>query len=528
MNTTTTALRQIPLAQILESPLNPRKHFDPAKLADLTASMRTHGQLTPALVRPIPGDQFELAAGHRRFRAAKAAALPALECKVRELTDAQFVEILTIENDEREDVHPLEQAEGYRLLMERAGYDVAKIAARVQRGHDFVYDRLRLLRLTPALRELFLADRFGLSQALVLAKLSPDEQTKAARKPDHRGDDHSGLWRSSGPTLDEKLFPLVAKSAAELEYWIAHELRFDPEKIEIEELFPETAVILEAAEETATRVVSITRDSYVRPNAKDEKDRTYTRDFWKRADGLEGSRECEFAIVGIVRAGEGRGEAFGVCLRRDKCKVHWAVEVKRLEAREKEKKVATHGTPAAKQKAASSRARNEARERAMLLKANIEKSRMVAAAAVLEAELAKLAVAPSQQVLLCARGVLDEEADPAMPLEQLVVRLAIARNFRDLDWALTSYESKRTMKALRDWGLDPVKIIAGVHVETCVHCGCSGENACRLGKWGGGPSCHWVSEKPRVCSNPKCVALSKGQAVPAAAVSDEEDDDEEA
>ncbi len=333
---TPATLQLLPLAKIHESPLNPRQHFDPVALANLVASLQAHGQLTPILVRPNSSG-FEIAAGHRRYRAAKLAGLPALEAKVRELTDAEFAEILTIENDEREDVHPLEQAGGYRLLMEKAGYDVAKIAARVQRSHDFVYDRLRLLQLTPELKRLFLEDRFGLAQAVVLAKLSPDEQARAATRPTHANGRSSGLWRSAEPTLDEKAFPLVANTAAELEYWIAHELRFKEDAVELEELFPATAVAIEAAAETGTRVVSISYEDYLRPNAKDQNERTFTRNFWKRADELEGSKSCEYAVVGIVRAGESRGEAIGVCLRRDKCKVHWAASVKIAEARAKEK-----------------------------------------------------------------------------------------------------------------------------------------------------------------------------------------------
>jgi len=411
--------------------------------------------------------------------------------------------------------------------MEKAGYDVAKIAARVQRGHDFVYDRLRLLRLTPPLRELFLADRFQLSQALVLAKLSPDEQTRAARRPSRHDDRDSGLWRAQGPTLDEKMFPLVAKTAAELEHWIATELRFDPAKVEVEELFPDTAIALEAAAETGTRVVSITREDYLRPNAKDQEERTFTRTFWKRADGLEGSKECAYGVIGIVRVGEGRGEAMGVCLRRDKCTVHWAAEVRRLTAREKAKTAGASGSPARRAKASAQRARAEARERVAKRKANVEKSRMIAAAAFIEAQLEQLIASPTAAAVEHARRCLAGDAGKDRSMEQLLVHLAIERQFHgNLAWELTnSYHAKKALKNLQAWSINAAKIIAGVHVDTCMHCGCSEENACRLGLYGGGESCHWISKTPHVCSNPKCVAAAKGQPVPAA--SGEDDDDEE-
>ena len=193
----------------------------------------------------------------------------------------------------------------------------------------------------------------------------------------------------------------------------------------------------------------------------------------------------------------------------------------------KRKKERAGGTATGNGKAPSRRAKQEAKERAVAVKANRQKSTLIAAAAVLEAELDKLAATPSREILLRARAILDDEADPAMPLEQLVVRLAVALDFRDLAWSLTSsHQAKRTLQGLREWGLDPIRIIAAVEVETCVHCGCSEDNACRLGQHGMGPSCHWVSESPRVCSNPECVALSKGQAPPPAVAAAEEDDED--
>ncbi|MBA4073091.1 MAG: hypothetical protein C0497_14890 [Gemmatimonas sp.] len=193
----------------------------------------------------------------------------------------------------------------------------------------------------------------------------------------------------------------------------------------------------------------------------------------------------------------------------------------------KRKNECAGGTATGNEKATERRAKQEATERAAAVKANRQKSLLIAAAAVFEAELDKLAATPSKDMLLRARAMLDDEADPAMPLEQLVVRLAVAFKFRDLAWSLTSsHNAKRTLQELRDWGLDPIKTVAAVQVETCVHCGCSEFNACRLGQHSMGPSCHWVSESPRVCSNPECVALWKGQASPPVVGAEEEDDDD--
>lgn len=361
---TPATLQLIPLTELHESPLNPRQHFDPVQLASLTDSMRQHGQLTPVLVRPRPAGGYELAAGHRRYRAAKAAAIGALEAKVRELDDAAFAEILTIENDEREDIHPLEQAQGYRLLMEKAGYDVARIASRVQRSHDFVYDRLGLLRLIPALKKHFLDGHFELGHAVLLSRLSTDQQEQlndvgGADNGRYSGTrDVSGLWRIDYSLFDDEdeksgRWAYQAHSVGELKRWIDDHIRFRPEAEVLEELFPETAVVLEAAQETGTKIIYITHSYRVSDEARDAKIRTIGNAHWKRADGepdAEGnpSQACEHAVVGIFAAGKDRGQAIGVCVTKGRCAIHWKAEAAAAERRKKQKAKADAGDSKAK------------------------------------------------------------------------------------------------------------------------------------------------------------------------------------
>ncbi len=519
----------IPLAKLIESPWNPRKHFDPLKQQTLVESLKTHGQLTPGTVRPVGSGKFEIAAGHRRFRALKAAGLTIFEAKVRELTDAEVIEVLTIENDERDDVHPLEQAEGFRLLMTKGGYDVAKIAQRIQRGHDFVYDRLQLLQLVPELKMLFLADRFSLSHAIVLAKLSDDEQRRASAAPKgYNNREGGGLWRAHGATLDATIFPLVANTVAELEAWIASHLRFDVEQVVVEELFPRTAELLDAAAETGAKVVAITYDDYLALSIERTDEKIYTAKFWKRADGEDGSKVCDSAVVGIIKAGKGRGAAMGVCVNRDRCTVHWAAHVKARLAREKAKK---NGTPAAPT-ARGLPPKNAKRERAALLKRNREHSHLIAAAALIERALEAVAEAPTPAQVQHARDVMSGEmsraGEPLRTVEQLVVECAIdASTERSIAWGLQQ-QRKRTLEELSAWGVDAAQLIASVQVETCTYCGCSEQNACRLGQYGGGPACSWASTTPRVCSNPVCLAQWKGEPVPAVVAdeADAEDDDD--
>ena len=110
------SIQDIPLAKIRESKTNPRRFFDEAKLAELADNIRQHGVLQPILLRPLPEGEagtYELVAGTRRYRASKLAKRDSIPATVRELTDAQALELQVIENVQRVDVHPLDEAQGY-------------------------------------------------------------------------------------------------------------------------------------------------------------------------------------------------------------------------------------------------------------------------------------------------------------------------------------------------------------------------------------------------------------------------------
>ena len=497
-------LQLIPLNKIVESPWNPRKHFDRIEQANLTASIRAHGQLVPGTVRPIAGGKFELAAGTRRFRSVKGCELETYLAIVRPLTDAEFCEILAIENDERANVHPLEQANGFKLLMEHSGYDVAKIATRIQRSHEFVYDRIRLLQLNPDLKDLFLENRFGISQAIVLARLSADEQRKAASKPDrysHRRE--SGLWRASEPTLGEKEFPYVANTAAELEHWIATHLRFDESKVQLEEQFPETAAELIAAEEAGVRVVAITFSDYLPPSIERTAEKIYTRDFWERADGLEGSKVCDYAVVGVVKTHTGRGQSFGVCVSRDSCTVHWASRVAARKRKEKAKKNGTTPATAAKGKKAKEQKIGGPYTKAQIA-AQVKKSKETQGRVDFANWLPSAYESPTAAVVKAALAIAasELEVEGKVTAEQLVVAYAADHIRREMDWNF-----KRVADAAEAFGL--ARFATAAVPVTCKYCGCSDHNSCRLevkeDYYSSHSPCKWISNDPPVCSNPRCV-----------------------
>lgn len=181
---TTETYERIPLTRLHESPLNPRKYFDPVKLAELTESVKAKGIITPLIVRPNASG-FEIGAGHRRYKAATAAGLADAPCIVRPMDDAAFIEVLVIENEQRHDLGPLEEAEGYRLLMTKAGYTVDKIAERVGMSVKYVYDRVKLLQLIPEAQQLVRDEKITAGHAILLARLKPEQQKKAIDPEGH-------------------------------------------------------------------------------------------------------------------------------------------------------------------------------------------------------------------------------------------------------------------------------------------------------------------------------------------------------
>ena len=172
---------QIPIASIAESKTNPRKFFD--KVDELTASVREHGVLQPILVRPLAPGRYEIVAGARRFRAAKAAGLESIPAAVRELDARQTLEVQVIENLQRQDLSPLEEARGYELLHTRHTYSVDELAAKVGKSKAYVYARMKLCSLPKGAQQMLEEGAIDASRALLIARIPvPELAEKAARE----------------------------------------------------------------------------------------------------------------------------------------------------------------------------------------------------------------------------------------------------------------------------------------------------------------------------------------------------------
>ena len=144
---------EIPIEAIKANPSQPRRHFDDAEIEELAASIREKGVLQPILVRPsVFAGEFEIVAGERRWRAAQRAGLRQCPALVRSLSDAEVLEIAIVENVQRVDLSPIEEAEGYRALIDRFGRTQDEVAQAVGKSRVHVANTLRLLQLPEAVQ----------------------------------------------------------------------------------------------------------------------------------------------------------------------------------------------------------------------------------------------------------------------------------------------------------------------------------------------------------------------------------------
>lgn len=141
------SVRMIPVKSIIPNPYQPRREFDGAALEDLAASIRAQGVLQPVLVRPLADDQYELVAGERRLRASRIAGLEEIPSLVREMDDQESLAIALIENLQREDLNPVEEALGYQQLQQEFGLSQEELSRQVGKSRSAVANALRLLNL---------------------------------------------------------------------------------------------------------------------------------------------------------------------------------------------------------------------------------------------------------------------------------------------------------------------------------------------------------------------------------------------
>ncbi len=177
---------EISVELIRPNPFQPRREFDAQAISELAASIRKHGVLQPLLVRAV-GDEYEIVAGERRWRAARKAGLENIPCRVVELQDNQVCEAAIEENLKREDLNVLEKAEAFRRYLERFGGTVDELARRLSMSRSTVSNIMRLLDLPEHIQNAVRQDRISGGHARALLPLPPDAQLELTRRIEEEG-----------------------------------------------------------------------------------------------------------------------------------------------------------------------------------------------------------------------------------------------------------------------------------------------------------------------------------------------------
>lgn len=407
-------LVMLPLKQLRPSPLNPRKHFDQVALEELARTMAPPVGVIEPLVARRKNGHFEIIAGERRWRAATLAQLESVPVVIKEMGDAQVLELMVIENNARRDLNALEEADGFKRLL-TFGFDIDKLAGRIGHTRKYIYDRVKLLELVPAAQQLLLSGAISAGHAILVARLTPEQQARTI-------DPHKGglftrqayLWdpEAVDRLMEEKERPLDGMktvSVRELQGYIDETFRcsdnLDPE------LFPESVSTIDAAIEAEEKVVSITYKHHVTPENKEGGSRIFGPLSWKRADAsFKAFKTCDRSVTGVVVIGPHRGEAFKVCLDKE-CKVHWAAEKRQREKAAKQRETSTAGTPA--KESLEDRWKREEAERKRKQE-RFEK----ASEAILEACAVKVKTLPIGKVIAIVLG--GEDRDNLGPAEALL------------------------------------------------------------------------------------------------------------
>ncbi len=174
-------VREVATSSVVASPWQPRSVFDSAALTELVESVKVHGILQPLLVREV-GSKFELIAGERRLRAAQAALLKKVPIIVIEASDEKALEIALIENLQREDLNPIEEAEGYALLQKKFNLTQEKVAEQVGKARASVANALRLLELSDGIRKYVAEGLLSVGHAKVLLSVDSEKEKELLAK----------------------------------------------------------------------------------------------------------------------------------------------------------------------------------------------------------------------------------------------------------------------------------------------------------------------------------------------------------
>ncbi|MDB0602327.1 ParB/RepB/Spo0J family partition protein [Tenacibaculum maritimum] len=204
-------LQILELDKIFISKTNPRKTIDEKALNELSQSIKQKGVIQPILVRPI-GDKFELVCGERRYRASLLAELNVIPTNIRELSDDEAFELQIIENLERKDVHPLDEADAFKNMLDSGKYAIEDVAAKMAKTESFIAGRLKLVDLIESIRTDFVKGFLGIGHATLIAKCDSFKQEEIYNdaKPWRDGDEPNyGTYQELKENIEDELLDLT-------------------------------------------------------------------------------------------------------------------------------------------------------------------------------------------------------------------------------------------------------------------------------------------------------------------------------
>lgn len=189
------------ISEIEPNRSQPRKDFDENSLSDLAQSISQHGLLQPLLVRPLPIGGYQIVAGERRYRACRMAGLTEVPVTIRELSDTETMELALIENLQREDLSPIEEALGYKALIDEHGFSQEEVATSVGKSRPAIANSLRILKLPDSVLEYVKQDKISAGHARALLMLDNEEDmlelAELIYKKIYRFDRRKNLQRKS-------------------------------------------------------------------------------------------------------------------------------------------------------------------------------------------------------------------------------------------------------------------------------------------------------------------------------------------
>ena len=186
--TRSVGVRIVPVDHIEPNPEQPRMVFEQEALDELTASIREHGVLQPILVRPLGPNTYQIVAGERRWRASRQAGLDTIPALIEEIDDDTALEIAIIENLQREDLSPLDEAAMYDRMIHEHGYSIRKLADKLGKDKGYLENRLRLADAPPEVRELVSLRKDSLSHAYELMKVEDQKKRRKLAEQVARGE----------------------------------------------------------------------------------------------------------------------------------------------------------------------------------------------------------------------------------------------------------------------------------------------------------------------------------------------------